>query len=113
MLFAPIETYLFSFNSIFALGIFTAAAVALVAYKITVIVQHGPHSPVTTLFVGPFVFSLDLVCLMLLYRGFSAVEFPWPILAGCISLVIISCSASFVSLYPEVNWERSIEVPPI
>ena len=113
-LFAHVHSFLFSLDSLLALGILTASAIALFAHKVTIILLHGPLSTFGVIFFSPFLFVFDLITLIFLYRGLASPNRAWQILAGFLGLVITSCSATFVSLYieanAEVNWGRSVEV---
>lgn len=87
---------------------------ALLAHKITIILLHGPLSTLGVIFFGPFLFVFDIITILLQHRGLASANRSWQMLAGFISIVITSCSATFVSLYleanAEVNWGRSVEV---
>jgi hypothetical protein len=113
-LFAYVHLFLFSLDSLLALGVLTASATALFAHKITIILLHGPLSTFGVIFFSPFLFVFDFITLIFLYRGLASPNRAWQILAGFLGLVITSCSATFVSLYieanAEVNWGRSVEV---
>jgi hypothetical protein len=108
------QSFLFSLDSVLALGVLTASIIALLAHKITIILLHGPLSTIGVIIFGPFLFVFDLITVILLYRGLASPNRAWQILAGFIGVVITSCSATFVSLYieanAEVNWGRSVEV---
>jgi hypothetical protein len=112
--FALFHSFLFSLDSVLALGVLTTSAIALLAHKITIILLHGPLSTFGVIFFSPFLFVFDLITLILLYRGLVSPNRAWQILAGFLGVVITSCSATFVSLYieanAEVNWGRSVEV---
>jgi hypothetical protein len=114
---AWIKTFLFSQNSVIALLLFTASAFAVVVHKITLIRLHAPLPILHLTISAPFLFAFDLLTLTLLHRAFASTKRGWQILAGFISIVIISCSASFVSLYLETNaelkWHRTVEVNSI
>ena len=109
-----IRSYLFSLDNLFALGLLTSSIVALFAHKVTIILLHRPLPALGVIFLGPFLFVFDLISLALVYLGLASPQRAWQILAGFISIVIISCSATFVSLYleanAELNWGRSVEV---
>lgn len=113
-LFSHVHSFLFSLDSVLALGVLTVSIIALLAHKITIILLHGPLPTLGVIVFGPFLFVFDLITLILLYRGLSSPNRAWQILAGFIGVVITSCSATFVSLYieanAEVNWGRSVEV---
>ena len=100
------------------MGFFVAAAVALVTHKCTLIALHRPLPVVGVLCLAPFIFIFDALALIVLHKGLSTTSsLPWRILAMMVSVVIISCSATFVSLYleakAELDWERALEVNPI
>jgi hypothetical protein len=109
-----IETFLFSHNSVIALVLFTASAFALVVHKVTLIRLHAPLPVLRLIITAPFLFAFDLLTLTLLHRAFASTKRGWQILAGFMSVIIISSSASFVSLYletnAELNWGRTVEV---
>jgi hypothetical protein len=109
-----VQSYLHSLDSIFALGLFTAAAAALISHKIMIIRLHGPLSTLGLIFCGPFLFVFDLITLILLHRAFASKKTAWQIFAGITAISIMSCSAAFASLYiegnAEINWGRSVEV---
>jgi hypothetical protein len=113
-LFASIQAFLFSIDNSYALGIFTASAVALFAHKTAVILLHRPLPTITLIICAPFLFTFDFITLLLLHRGLRSPKQAWQILAGSVCLVIVSCSSSFVSLYlesnTELNWGRTVEV---
>ena len=113
-LFNYFYSYLFCLDNVFALGFLTCSIIALLAHKITIILLHGPLSTLSVIFFGPFLFVFDIITILLQHRGLASVNRSWQILAGFIGIVIISCSATFVSLYleanAEVNWGRSVEV---
>ena len=115
--FSYIDTFLFSLNSVIAQGIFTACAIALMVHKITVMLLYAPFPIFQIILYGPFLFSFDFLTLVFLHRALASGNRGWQILAGLVCLVIISCSASFVSLYleanAEINWGRSVEVVPV
>jgi len=111
-----IQSFLFCLDNPLAVGILASSIVALVAHKITIILLHGPLSTLSLILLGPYLFVFDLITLLLLHRGLASRQRAWQILAGFIGLIIISCSATFVSLYleanAELNWGRSVEVIP-
>ena len=113
-LFSCIQSFLFSIDNIYALGVFTASAVALLAHKITIILLHRPLSVPILIICAPFLFSFDFITLILLHRGLRSTKPAFQILTGSICFVIISCSSSFVSLYleshTELHWGRTVEV---
>ena len=113
-IYAYIQLYLFSSNNIPALGLMTSSIIALITHKIIIIRMHTPLSVFGIIFLGPFLFVFDLITLVLLHRALGSKKPTIETCGWCIGLVIIICSASFVSLYveanAEINWGRSIEV---
>ena len=111
-----VHSYLFSINSLSSLFLFNTATVALISQKITTIVLHGPLPTAQAIFFGPFLFCYDLATLIFLHRGFASRSQALQAMSAFISVIIISCSSTFVSLYleanAEVNWGRSVEVFP-
>src|SRR5579859_1771787 len=109
-----IPAFLFSLD-LFALGLFAAASIALIAHKVTIILLHGPLPTLSVIILAPFLFVFDFITLLLLHRVLASRYRARQIIGGFISLVIISCSATFVSSYleanAELNWGRSLEVP--
>jgi hypothetical protein len=109
-----LRSLLFSFDSTLALGVFAAAATALVVHKITIILLHQPLSSFKLFFFWPFLFVLDVITLILLQRALASNRTVWRLVGSAVSLVIVSCSSTFVSLYyeanAEVHWGRSVEV---
>lgn len=98
-----------------ALGFFVAAAVALITHKCTLVALHRPLPGVGVICFAPFVFIFDTLTLVLLHEGLARTSsLPWRILAGAVGLVIVSSSATFVSLYmeakAELDWEQALEV---
>jgi len=107
------RSLLFSFNSSIALGIWAASAAALVAHKCTIILLHRPLPTFSLLCLAPFLFVFDIIVLWLLHQGLASANKIWSIFAGVVCIVIICCSASFLSLYLEGNaelaWGRIVE----
>lgn len=106
--------YWFALDGV-ALGFFVAAAVALITHKCTLIALHGPLPVLGVVFFAPVIFILDLLTLLILHEGLSTTSsLPWRIASMVVSTVIVSCSATFVSLYleakAELDWERALEV---
>jgi hypothetical protein len=108
------QTYLFSLDSVPALGLFTAAAAALISHKVVIILLHQPLSTCGLVLASPFLFTFDLTTLILLHRGLSSSKAAWRVLAGVTSILIAICSAAFASLYfqgnAELQWAQSVEV---
>jgi hypothetical protein len=111
-----LHTYLFSIKSLLALYLFNAATIALLTHKAANISLHGPLPTIQLILFGPFLFCFDFVTLLFLHRGLASRSPAIQAISGFVSIVIISCSATFVSLYleanAEVNWGRSVEVTP-
>jgi len=111
------ETFVFSLDSAIAQGLFTACAVALLVHKYIVILLYAPRAIHEVILYGPFLFTFDLFTLVFLHRGLASGDRRWQIPAGLFCVVIILCSASFMSLYletkTELNWGRSVEVLPV
>ena len=109
-----LHAYLFSINRLSALFLFNTTTVALISHKIVTIILHGPLPIVQLIFFGPFLFCYDLVTLIFLHRGLASRSHALQAISAFISVIIISCSSTFVSLYleanAEVNWGRSVEV---
>jgi len=107
------QRLLFSLESHTALGLFTASSVALLAHKSTIILLHRPLGFEFLLF-WPFLFGFDLATLLVQYHGLASSNKVWRLAGYIIGVVIISCSATFVSLFLETNtaanWGRSVEV---
>jgi uncharacterized BrkB/YihY/UPF0761 family membrane protein len=105
---------LLSFDSIIALGIWSASIVALFVHKSTIIQLHGPLPTLSLICFAPFLFVFDFITVLLLYRGLTSANKIWKIPTGFVGVVIMCCSATFLSLYleanAEVNWGRSVEV---
>jgi len=109
-----IHSYLHSFDSVFALGLFTSTIAALVSHKIMVILLHQPLSASGLILTAPCLFVFDLITLLLLYQGMIS-KFTIFRLSSClVSLLFMICSAAFASMYVqgnvELNWARSVEV---
>jgi hypothetical protein len=109
-----VETFLFSQKNVIALVLFIASAFALIVHKVILIRLHAPLPALRLIISAPFLFAFDLLTLTLLHRAFASTNRLCQILAGFISIIVISCSASFVSLYletnAELNWGRTVEV---
>ena len=108
-----LQTFLFSLESYVALGLFATSTAALVTHKFTVILLHRPLG-FLFLFYWPFLFGFDLTTLLLLHHALKSASQVWRLLASIFCVVIVFCSATFVSLFLEANtptnWGRSIEV---
>jgi hypothetical protein len=108
------QTYLFSLDSVSALALFTVAAVALFSHKVVIILLHQPLSTCGLVLASPFLFTFDLMTLILLHRGLSSSRAAWRMLAGVTSILLAICSAAFASLYfqgnAELQWAQSVEV---
>jgi hypothetical protein len=89
----------------------------MMVHKVTVILLYAPFSILEIILYGPFLFSFDFLTLVFLHHGFASGHRGWQILTGLVCIVIISCSASFVSFYleanAEINWGRIVEVLPV
>jgi hypothetical protein len=109
-----VQRYLFSIESLFALGLFNSAVVALVSHKIMMIWLHRPLPAWGLLLTGPCLFVFDLITLMMLHWGLTSTKAAYKSVSGIIAVMIMLCSATFASLYiegnAELNWERSVEV---
>ena len=109
-----IHAYLFSFDQLFVLGLFTAAVAGLFSHKIIIIRLHQPLPVGKLILAYPFLFVFDVVTLVGLHWGLNAVLTSVRILSTLVAFIIISCSAAFASLYfegnAELNWGRSVEV---
>src|SRR5277367_1720610 len=117
VIFTPIRvihTYLYSFDNIFALGLFTSTITALISHKIMIILLHKPLSASGVILTAPCLFLFDLITLLLLYWGFASRLTIIKLLAALISILVVICSAAFASMYiqgnVELNWTRSVEV---
>ena len=113
LLFSTVQTFLFSLPSYVALGLFSASVVALLTHKLTIILLHRPLGW-NFIILWPFLFGLDLTTLVVLHHALASCSRVVRILGMIIGVVIISCSATFVSIVLETNapanWGRSIEV---
>lgn len=102
----------FSLQSHATLGLYSAASVALLTHKCTVILLHQPLGSEIILF-GPFLFAFDLSTLLLIHYAMASGRFWW-LVGSILCLVIVFCSATFVSIALETsasaNWGRSVEV---
>jgi hypothetical protein len=111
-----VQAYVFSLDSVILLGLFTAAAVALIVHKLLIIVLHDPPSTLGLIAAGPFLFVFDLVSLLFLHHGLSSTTRAIRIISSFVAIFIMSCSAMFVSYYlqanAEVQWGRGVEVSP-
>ena len=109
-----LRSYAFLFDSGFTLGLFTSATVALFCHKIIILVLHRPLPILGLLFAWPFLFVFDLITIILLYHGLASRRIAWRITAGVVSILIISLSSIFASLYfeanAELNWGRTAVV---
>jgi len=109
-----IQTFLFSLDNTFALGLFAASSNALIAHKVTVILLHEPLRTVSIILFAPFLFVFDIITLIILHRVLASKYRVLQIFAGILCIAIISCSATFVASYIEtnaaINWGRSLEV---
>ena len=108
------QRLLFSLDSYTALGLFTTSSVALLVHKSTVILLHRPLGFELILF-WPFLFGFDLATLLVLYHALTSSSKVWRLVGYINCVVIISCSATFVSVFLETNgaanWGRSVEAP--
>src|SRR5271170_1052048 len=105
-----IQTFLFSLDNTFALGLFAASSNALIAHKVTVILLHEPLRTVSIILFAPFLFVFDIITLIILHRVLASKYRVLQIFAGILCIAIISCSATFVASYIEtnaaINWGR-------
>ena len=101
-------------NVLFALH--SAASVALAAHKIVVVLLHRPLSMFGLIVHAPFLFSFDILALILLHHAFMSPKKASNCIGVLVGLIIISWSAMFISSYletnTELNWGRSVEVNP-
>jgi len=108
------QTFFFSLQNTFALGLFAASSNALMAHKVTMILLHEPLRTISIILFSPFLFVFDIITLIILHRLLASKHRVVQIFAGILCVVIISCSATFVASYletnAEVNWGRSLEV---
>ena len=109
-----LRRYLFLFDNVFTLGLFTSATVALLFHKIMMLELHRPLSIWGVIFGGPFLFVFDFVTMVVLYHGLASTRIAWRIEASIVTILIIFLSATFASLYfeanAELNWNRSFQV---
>ena len=109
-----LHLYLFSIKSLPSFYLFNAATIALLTHKFATICLHGPLPLAQLVIFGPFLFCFDFVTLLFLHRGLASRSPAVQAISAFICIVIVSCSATFVSLYleanAEVNWGRSVEV---
>lgn len=112
--FLAMHSYLYLFDSIFALGLFTSTVAALFSHKIMVILLHQPLSAAGIILTAPCLFVFDVVTLLLLYRGIVSRFTILRVLSYLVSMLVIICSAAFASMYiqgnVELSWTRSVEV---
>lgn len=110
-----LRSYCLLFDHTLALGLFTAASVALITHKLIFIALHQPLSTCGLVFASPFLFTFDFITLILLFLWLNSPQIHKRIIAGLIALGIILLSATFVGFYfeakAEVNWTRSVAVP--
>lgn len=108
------RSFLFSLDNIFVLGLFVATLNALIAHKCTVILLHGPLRRISVILFAPFLFVWDILTLLLLHRGLASKSRVLQVLAVFICFVVITCSATFITGYlemnAELNWGRSLAV---
>lgn|SRR5271155_1769446 len=108
-----IRTFAFSLESSVALGLFSASSVALFTHKCTLILLHRPLGPESMIF-WPFLFGFDLTTLLLVHHALGSCSRSLRIVGIITCCVIISFSATFVSVFLETNapanWGRTVEV---
>src|SRR5271170_675530 len=108
------HTYLYSFDNVFALGLFTCTIAALISHKITLILLHQPLSASGLILTAPCLFLFDLITLMLLHWGFVSRFTIIKLFTALVSILGVICSTAFASMYVqgnvELNWTRSVEV---
>ena len=106
----------FSLESSVAVGLFSASSVALFTHKCVVILLHRPLGGLQLMVFWPFLFGLDLATLLLLHYALASRSRVLRFVGAITCLVIISFSATFVSVFLETNapanWGRSVEVTP-
>jgi hypothetical protein len=104
----------FSLESSVALGLFSASSVALFTHKCVVILLHRPLGRLQLMFFWAFLFGLDIATLLLIHYALASRSRVLRFVGGITCLVIISFSATFVSVFLETNapanWGRSVEV---
>lgn len=109
-----LRSYPLLFDNGLTLGLFTSATVALFSHKIIILLLHRPLPFFGLLFAWPFLFVFDFITVVILYHGLASRRVAWQITAGVASVLIISLSATFASLYfeanAELNWSRSTVV---
>jgi hypothetical protein len=76
----------------------TVTTIALLTHKILIIYLHGPFSWSKIVFFGPFTFCFDFITLRFLHRGLGSALRIQRICAVFVSIVIVMCSATFVSV---------------
>jgi hypothetical protein len=108
------HNYLYSFDNLFALALFTSTVAALLSHKIMVILLHQPLSACGLILTAPCLFVFDVITLLLLHRGLLSRFKIINALASLVSVLVMICSAAFASMYVqgnvELNWTRSVEV---
>ena len=108
------HSYLYSFDNVFALGLFTSTIAALFSHKIMIILLHQPLSVSGIVLTAPCLFLFDLITLLLLHWGFVSRFTIIKLFATLISILVVICSAAFASMFVqgnvELNWTRSVEV---
>ena len=114
LVFYFIQRYLCSLNSLFALGLFNAAAVALISHKTIFISLHHPISVWKLVFLWPCLFEFDILTLILLHWGLSSRKKACMLGAGVVCLVTMLLSSCFAAFYiqarAEVEWKTAVEV---
>lgn len=108
------QRYLYSLEHPAVLGLFTSTSIALIVHKFTLISLRFPLPLVPLVFLGPFLFAFDVATLRLLHLAFNSTARLKQVLAWILSVLIIGCGSTFVSVYletsGETNWGRMVEV---
>jgi hypothetical protein len=113
LILTNLRRYLYSLDSLVALGLFSSAAAALIGHKLMIIRLHRPLSVLGLVVTGPCLFVFDLMTLIILHYGLSSSKLLLKGISGIVALLLMVCSATFASLYlegnTELNWTRSVE----
>jgi hypothetical protein len=108
------QLYLNCLDSLWTVGLFNGAAVALVSHKMMIIALHQPLPPLGLFLATPCLFAFDMMTLLVLFLGLSSVRWAFRGMAAVSAGMIMVCSSLFASLYlegnVELNWSQSFNV---
>jgi hypothetical protein len=106
--------YLKCLDSLWTVGLFNGAVVALVSHKMMLIALHQPLPAMGLFLATPCLFAFDMMILLVLFSGLSSVRWAFRGMAAVGAGMIMVCSALFASLYlegnVELNWSQSFKV---